>query len=307
MKAKQIFQLTTIVIASVILCSCGKSSQADSSNNGGSPTSVNSNLENTSNSEDISTNSSGQEFSKISSVDGMEMVFIPEGEFTMGADSSNLSIPKSDAGAYVDSTFDDQPVHKVYLDNYWIDKYEVTNNQYAKCVNAGVCKEPGNNEYYSNSLYAQHPVVYVDWYDAQNYCTWVERRLPSEAEWEKAARGIDERNFPWGNDTPDENLLNFDGNMHGTTIVGSYPEGASPYGVLDMAGNVWEWCSDWYDHEYYQYSPKENPKGPEDGDYKVMRGGSYLSGSAFLRSSLRDAIPPYASTASSGFRCVVNP
>ena len=247
----------------------------------------------------------------------------------------------------LDALDDEKPEQTIFLDSFWIYQTPVTNEMFEKFVDATgyitTSETFGESFIYSpdgkiESLegaswknpeglqstilgYDDYPVVHISWIDASAYCEWVGGRLPTEAEWEKAARGPYGHKFPWGDmenfggkanycDSSCEFEWaenNFNDGFPKTSPVGTYTSGLSYYGVLDMAGNVWEWCSDWYDHEYYQYSPKENPKGPEDGDYKVMRGGSYLSGSAFLRSSLRDAIPPYASTASSGFRCVVNP
>jgi formylglycine-generating enzyme required for sulfatase activity len=224
------------------------------------------------------------------------MIFVPAGEFSMGNNGGDS---------------DEKPLHSVYLDAFWIDKYEVTNTQYAACFNAGVCKAPSNysssparNAYFGVPQFNNYPVVYVSWEDANKYCTWAGRRLPTEAEWEKAARGTDKRLYPWGN-TYDKSLVNgFDGAKSDTTIVGGYPGGASPYGVLDMAGNVWEWVADWYDDNYYSNSPRNNPQGPTSGNSRVARGGSWGSGYYQLRTTLRSGY--LASTDRSnnyGFRC----
>ncbi|MGH2619751.1 MAG: formylglycine-generating enzyme family protein, partial [Anaerolineales bacterium] len=170
------------------------------------------------------------------------MVFVPAGPFEMGSNSGDNS---------------ERPVHTVTLDAFWIDRTEVTNAMYEMCVNAGACESPGRTESYSRSSYhgdsqfANYPVIFVSWYDAKASCEWAGRRLPTEAEWEKAARGKDGRTFPWGNASPDANLLNFDLDVGDTTETGEYPAGASPYGALDMAGNVWEWVNDWYEETYY--------------------------------------------------------
>lgn len=198
---------------------------------------------------------------------GSEFVFVPAGEFVMGS-------PDGEGGN------EEHPQHTVSLDEYWIGKTEVTNAQYARCVEAGVCAEPKNNRW-NDSTFAQHPVTNVSWHNAVAYASWLTEqsgvvvRLPTEAEWEKAACGTDGRTYPWGNTDPNDRLLNYNSNVSSTTPVGSYPAGASPYGALDMAGNIWEWTADWYDASYYQRSLARNPTGPESGEYRVLRGGSY--------------------------------
>ena len=225
---------------------------------------------------------------KVSEKDGMEQVYVPAGAFTMGSN---------------ENYDEEQPVHEVYLDGYWMDKFEITNAQYAKCVSAGECTNPSNTRYYENSQYVNHPVVYVSWHNANDYCTWAGRRLPSEAEWEKAARGTDGRVYPWGNESPSASLLNYNSNKGGTTEVGSYPSGASPYGALDMAGNVWEWVTDWYGEDYYSKSPAENPTGPSSGDRRVLRGGSWDVNDRSVRSASRSWGSPVNSIYNVGFRC----
>lgn len=218
----------------------------------------------------------------------VEMVMVPEGEFTMG---SNNGEP------------DEQPVHQVYLSSYYIDKYEVTNALYKMCIDAGVCALPGNSDWrYNDIQYMQHPIVYVDWYKAKEYCEWRGARLPTEAEWEKAARGTDERTYPWG-EKIDETFANYDFIVSGTTVVGNYLKGVSPYGLYDMSGNVWELVSDRYDSSYYANSPTTNPLGSEIGDYRVIRGGSWDDPDSSLRAANRDGSGPLNSNYIIGFRC----
>ena len=194
-------------------------------------------------------------------------LFVPGGEFNMGADNERE---------------DEGPMHAVLLDAFWLMRDEVTNAQYQQCVQEGSCTAPASSDWDDPSR-ANHPVAHVTWEQANQYAEWAGGRLPTEAEWESAARGDDGRSYPWGEDTPDSDLLNFNFDVGDTTEVGTYPEGAGPFGHLDMAGNVEEWVADRYDGSYYAASPEANPLGPETGPLRVVRGGSYYSNGIDVR------------------------
>lgn len=242
-----------------------------------------------------------------------EQVLIPDGEFQMGCG------PSFSKWWYSCSSFA-LPLHTVYLDTYRIDKHEVTNGQYAQCVEQGACLAPYWNYsynrpwYYGNPEFANYPVLFVDWEMAAAYCAWRNMRLPTEAEWEKAARGAGQASiYPWGNDIPECLRANTWNDLTGqwclgdTAAVGSYPYGASPYGVLDMAGNVMEWVNDWWQEDYYRVSPYANPPGPATGTWKVLRGGHWYSGWGDFQVSYRfTEFVPYDPTAV-GFRCADAP
>ena len=196
---------------------------------------------------------------KINPEDLPEMITIPAGKFTMGSNDS-------EDGA--------KPVHTVYLDSYEIGRYEVMVAQYRKFCEATGRVMPKTPEWGWND---DHPIVNVTWSDAEAYCKWAGGRLPTEAEWEKAARGTDGRTFPWGATWDKNRCANWELSLTSTAPVGSYPAGASPYGCMDMAGNVWEWCADWYDEDYYAASPSRNPAGPSSGGWRVLRGGGWTS------------------------------
>lgn len=228
-----------------------------------------------------------------------EMVLIPAGSFLMGCQQNEICSP------------DERPLHEVQLDNYFIDRTEVTNGEYSACVAAGACQPPHyfysrtRTAYYTNPQYASYPVMYVNWYQAEGYCTWAGKRLPTEAEWEKAARGEDGAGlYPWGAATPGCKRANLDFCLGDTAAAGSFPLGSSPYGVLDMAGNVWEWTEDWYEAWYYIHSPASDPSGPGRGTHKVIRGGSWFHSPLSARAAHRFEFEPgrWASFGL-GFRC----
>lgn len=226
----------------------------------------------------------------MSWVDGGSLVYVPAGQFTMGA-----------GGA-------DNPSHAVSLSPYWITRTKITNRMYALCVGVGVCAPPASipgGPVYSNPTYADHPVVGVNWEQANAYCNWAGGRLPTEAEWEKAARGPAGNTYPWGNEQPSCDLLNFAGCRGSTTSVVAYPESASPYLALDMAGNAFEWVADWYDASYYATSPIQDPPGPESGVYRVIRGSSFESDATQIASAIRRPADPTYTSHDLGFRCVV--
>jgi len=197
---------------------------------------------------------------------------------------------------------DERPLHTIYLDGFWIDQTEVTNAMYQNCISAEVCTPPAQSKFYSNPEYVNHPIIGISWDQANAYCGWADRRLPTEAEWEKAARGIDGRIYPWGNANPTNELLNFNHLIDETTPVGSYPNGASPYGALDMAGNVWEWVQDGYSPDYYLRLPEENPLSTSPVNLRVLRGGNWDSNADGVRAANRFwAFPGRNDT--DGFRC----
>lgn len=222
---------------------------------------------------------------RISTMDGMPQIYIPTGTFRMGGMDARRAP-------------DEVPVHDVTIDAFWVDQLEVTNAMYALCVNAGVCEPPQSSEsqrrfdYFENPEFKDYPVVYVTWGQAETYCEWANRRLPSEAEWERAARGDDLRTFPWGEDKPDGTIANFNFIVRDTSRVGSYPLGASPFGVLDMAGNVAEWANDFYDFDYYLIAESSNPLGPitSSGLNRVVRGGSLGDAEINIRVSKRSSV-----------------
>lgn len=205
-----------------------------------------------------------------------------------------------------DAQDDEKPVHKVWLDGYWIGQTPVTNRQYqVYCHEKGFSKGFDKNE-------LEFPVVEITWHDASEFCGWLTEksgqniRMPTEAEWEKAARGTDARKYPWGNENPTCRLANYHGCVGETSLVGNYPAGASPFGALDMAGNVWEWVADWYLQDYFRQSTYKNPQGPDSGIHRVFRGGSWGSNNIYLRVSSRQRANPGDSHITNGFRCLLH-
>jgi formylglycine-generating enzyme len=266
--------------------------------------------------------------SRVNQHDGAEMVYVPAGAFLMGSDGYDA----------------DEPQHRVFLDAYWIYKYPVTNDQFSAFIADTGYKTSGENFGWgwifegsgvrkANGAYwaapegigstiaglGAHPVVQISYSDADTYCKWAGGRLPTEAEWEKAARGETGNTFPWGDGPVTDLRANYcdrncpcdwadrnqDDGFARTSPVGYYQDGASLYGAMDMAGNIWEWVSDWYKSNYYHQSPEENPLGPSYGDYRVIRGGSWVSQAKYLRSSYRYYSDPDDTSNDHGFRCIL--
>jgi len=227
---------------------------------------------------------------------GGEMVLVPAGPFWMGCNEA----------VDTDCDSDEYPYHEVTLSAFCIDRTEVTVEAYAACVDAGACPTPQLESQWCNwgTNRETHPMNCVHWHEAKSYCAWVEKVLPTEAEWEKAARGTDERVYPWGDDQPTCSWANFWGcTEEATEPVGAHPSGASFYGALDMAGNVREWVRDWYGTDYYRSSPTRDPRGPTEGFYRVMRGGSWINSIERIRASARRGGDPWHAHDFHGFRC----
>ena len=224
------------------------------------------------------TDASSPEFSIGSTMVGSDdtvLLYVPAGEFIMGSENGDN---------------DEKPVHAVYLDAFWIDQAEVSNSNYKKCIDAGVCIDPPSGSPFFDDDYIDHPVVLVSWEDANAYCLWTGRRLPTEAEWEKAASwdydDTEKNTYPWG-ENPTCQSVNYNLCQNDTAIVISYENSQSPYGAFNMGGNVWEWVADFYDSEYYTHSDYHNPLGPENGASRVLRGGSWRSSLDGIRTSNR--------------------
>lgn len=239
--------------------------------------------------------------------DRAPMVEIPSGSFPMG-------VPPGDR----DGGRDEYPRHEVLLDTFWIDQFEVTNGRYIEFVKSAGHRVPQNPTNPTRNLWqgdsiteslAERPVINVDWFDADAYCKWAGKRLPTEAEWEKAAKGTSDRRFPWGNVEPTAKHLNYNQRWIGEKTlmpVGSYEAGKSPYGVYDVVGNVWEWVNDWYDARYYEKSPSKNPTGPQEGTKKVIRGAGWQNETPTVRIFTRVDSDPTMRNESTGFRCAAD-
>ncbi|MGZ8384789.1 MAG: formylglycine-generating enzyme family protein [Nitrospira sp.] len=239
--------------------------------------------------------------------DRAPMVEIPSGSFPMG-------VPPGDR----DGGRDEYPRHEVLLDTFWIDQFEVTNGRYVEFVKSAGHRVPQNPTNPTRNLWqgdsiteslAERPVINVDWFDADAYCKWAGKRLPTEAEWEKAAKGTSDRRFPWGNVEPTAKHLNYNQRWIGEKTlmpVGSYEAGKSPYGVYDVVGNVWEWVNDWYDARYYEKSPSKNPTGPQEGTKKVIRGAGWQNETPTVRIFTRVDSVPTMRNESTGFRCAAD-
>ena len=238
------------------------------------------------------------------SKDGAPTVLVPAGSFPMG-------VPPGDR----DGGRDEYPRHEVFLDSFLIDQFEVTNGRYIEFVKSTGHRVPQNptnpmrNLWQGDSItesLVERPVINVDWFDADAYCKWAGKRLPTEAEWEKAAKGTSDRRFVWGNVEPTAKHLNYNQRWIGEKTlmpVGSYEAGKSPYGAYDMAGNVWEWVNDWYDARYYEKSPSKNPPGPQEGTKKVIRGAGWQNETPTVRIFTRVESDPTMRNESTGFRC----
>ena len=228
---------------------------------------------------------------EITGKDGVPMVLVPAGEFTMGSDKGDD---------------DEQPIHRAFLDSFYMDKFEVTNGRFAKFVEAIQSEPPwGFADKETPVVHSDRPVRWVNWMEAMGYCLWAGKRLPTEAEWEKAARGADGRVYPWGSDAPTPAHAVFGLKEGADTVspIGNRDKGKSPYGVHDLAGNLYEWVTDWYDEEFYKKNPAINPRGPVEGTAKVQRGGSYINNPYRLRSSFRTKGDPTEHDPNVGFRC----
>ncbi len=227
--------------------------------------------------------------------DHARMVSVPAGEFAMGVDG-------------LKGLDDERPRHVLWLDAYEIDAFEITTSRYARFLSATKRPPPLHWEVVNPAIHRDRPVIGVTWEDAAAFCRWAGKRLPTEAEWEKAARGTDERKYPWGNMEPTGELANFGLGVRfsysqALMPVAHYEGGKSAYGAHGMAGNVYEWVADWYQGSYYEQSPVRNPTGPPDGQFKVLRGGSWSDLAKYLLTYSRFKLLPDTRNAYTGFRC----
>jgi formylglycine-generating enzyme required for sulfatase activity len=223
--------------------------------------------------------------------DNAIVVNVPAGNFIMGS--------TEDEGKP-----DERPQHQVYVSEFLIDKTEATWRQFRKFVNATGKPLPPTPIWGTPDGY---PVSFILWEEAREYCEWVGGRLPTEAEWEKAARGIDGRNYPWGKEWDPGRCNSIDGGPHRPESAGSFPDCVSTYGVLDMSGSMWEWCADWYGENYYSIGSSRDPEGPPSGRLRVIRGGAWMSQPLWMRAAYRFKVPVSTRKADHGFRCVHDP
>ncbi len=241
--------------------------------------------------------------------DGKRMMLIPAGWFLMGTSDADAVEMQREYGWRLKWFADEMPQHRVDLAAYYIDETPVTNAEYKRFLDANP-EHPAPPDWDPDDRTFprekdNYPVVFVSWGDASAYARWARKRLPTEAEWEKAARGTDGRRYPWGQEFDQGRCNTKMSDLRATTSVRQYAQlGDSPYGVIDMAGNVWEWCADWYDAEYYKRPFTFNPPGPESGDWRVLRGGAWDISPDYARCANRDYIVPDNGYATVGFRCV---
>lgn len=268
--------------------------------------------------------------SRVNPVDGAVLVYVPEGDFLRGSDHQEAS-------------FVEKPQRSIYLDAFWIYQHPVTNAQFAAFVETSgyqtTAEDAGWSWAYDGDSSVEmegaawqspagpgstiagmddYPVLHVSWFDAQAYCAWADGRMPTEAEWGKAARGDDGRDYPWGDSPVTGERANYcdvncpfewadadqDDGYLGPSPVGSYPAGASPYGAMDMVGNVWEWAADWFSEIYYEFSQEDNPQGSSSGETRAVRGGSWYNNASSMRVTFRHGFPPDLTIDMLGFRCV---
>ncbi len=246
-------------------------------------------------------------------VDGPTAIVAPEPDHGVNEEPIQEEMVTIPAGSFIRGTaeggFDERPQRTIYLDAFHIDRHEVINHYYQQFVVATGHRKPGLPARYAKSSGrmkgVNQPVVYVSWEDADAYCRWRGKRLPTEAEWEKAMRGSDGRLWPWGNEEQANgaNWARVDDGYEVSAAVGSFQRDKSPYGVMDGAGNVMEWVDDWYHETYYQDSPEQNPPSPEHGTYRVLRGGSYTTTGGDIRITSRNKMMPDFRDETIGFRC----